>query len=294
MTSTYASAVTGALLLLTACAEASEPEAKEAPASTQVTAPRFYNVSQDPNSLSLMHLEDTNQADDGTFHIIVSQIMRGPENYLAMAVWSVDCPTNRMALLQATKVGQYGGRDEVNFTPEYSVVRAGDTGWVMVRITCDEQSELERPRIFNDDLWTIADRFWASAGRPVQSSLAEPRYFTSGSTDGDLLAAIRDRVEPEITFAGHFSVAFVPCGIGCGTYWFVDRRSGAVTQAPGEAGPGQMTWELQTTPDSEAITVIFGPQDGVASTGCSTRRYQLVGTGFRALGALERTRCPGE
>ena len=45
-------------------------------------------------------------------------------------------------------------------------------------------------------------------------------------------------------------------------------------------------------PDSEEISVVFGPQDGIASTGCSTRRYQLVGTGFRALGTLERSPCP--
>jgi len=98
-------------------------------------------------------------------------------------------------------------------------------------------------------------------------------------------------MEKAITFNGHFSQSYVSCGPGCGTYFFVDRRTGGVVTAPEGNPPTITTWEIAAKRDSDVIRVTFGPMDGVGP-GCFTQHFRLTGHEFIAVDKQSGIRCP--
>jgi hypothetical protein len=121
---------------------------------------------------------------------------------------------------------------------------------------------------------------------------AEPSHFASGGENPELLRQIQLNVEERIGFARHFSVAYVGCGTGCGSYWFVDRRDGAVTQGPEDPSVDQMIWDLETHPESDVVKVTYGPRDGIPDAGCSAQSFVWNGREFEASSSLGRVACP--
>ncbi len=122
------------------------------------------------------------------------------------------------------------------------------------------------------------------------ATVAAPRaYFVDGSRDPTLLAEVVRRADPRASFAGRFAQAFVPCGTGCGSYWFVDRRSGAVIAAPNESRDGETVSDVASRIDSSVVRVAYGPADGVGA--CTARRYRLAGVRFIGLGKRMASPC---
>lgn len=80
-------------------------------------------------------------------------------------------------------------------------------------------------------------------------------FFLDGTKNPALLVAIRRAASPEVAFNRHFSSAFVSCGVGCGSYWFVDRRTGGVVQAPEALTQDVAIWDVQAQATSDTIAV---------------------------------------
>jgi len=117
-------------------------------------------------------------------------------------------------------------------------------------------------------------------------------YFIDGPRNATLLAAIRAGTYSKITFNRHFSVATASCGPGCVSYWFVDRQTGGVVEVPQSGSGGDQTiWDVVTRPESDTITAVYGPADGVP-TRCFARRFRLAGKSFVPLDGPSPAICP--
>jgi hypothetical protein len=134
----------------------------------------------------------------------------------------------------------------------------------------------------------------ADTACPLESGqdVARPSYFVNGDSNPELLRQIQLSVEEEIGFAEHYSMAYVGCGTGCGSYWFVDRRSGAVMQGPADPSEEQMIWDLKTNPESDVVEVIYGPRDGIPSAACSAQSFVRANEKFEASSPPTQVACP--
>lgn len=119
----------------------------------------------------------------------------------------------------------------------------------------------------------------------------QPTHFIGGEKNPTLLAAIQKEVSPEVTFNGHFSLAFVACGPGCGSYWFVDRDTGGVIEVPPSQVEGDMIWDVRGQLNQDTIAVTYGPGDGVPET-CFAVHFRLVGHMFVPLDKRSSVSCP--
>ena len=128
------------------------------------------------------------------------------------------------------------------------------------------------------------------SGQPTPHRLQIARFFYD-SESGTLLRAVRVNMENAITFDGHFSQSYVSCGLACGTYFFVDRRTGGVITAPEGNPPAEITWDVATKRDSNVIKVTFGPMDGVGP-GCVEQHFRLSGHKFFAVDRRLAISCP--
>lgn len=127
-------------------------------------------------------------------------------------------------------------------------------------------------------------------GKPVPRKLHAASFFYAYE-NAAMLPAVRDGMEKGIAFDGHYSRSYVSCGLACGTYYFVDRRSGGVVVAPEGSPPKIVTWDIAANPASDVIKVTFGPMDGVGP-GCFEQHFRLVGHRFAALDRRAAIRCP--
>lgn len=128
------------------------------------------------------------------------------------------------------------------------------------------------------------------AGQPVAHQLQSARFFYEPER-ASLLHAVRENMDKAMTLNGHFSQSYVSCGLGCGTYFFVDRRTGGVVSAPEGNPPTVTTWEVAPKRESDVIRVTFGPMDGVGP-GCFAQHFSLTGHKFVAVDNGSATRCP--
>src|SRR5690242_14054188 len=94
----------------------------------------------------------------------------------------------------------------------------------------------------------------SQAGQLTPHRLQSARFFYEPES-ASLLQAVRESMDKAITFNGHFSQSYVSCGPGCGTYFFVDRRTGGVVTAPEGNPPEITTWEVAARRDSNVIRV---------------------------------------
>jgi len=107
-----------------------------------------------------------------------------------------------------------------------------------------------------------------------------------------LLAAIRKNTSRKIDFNHRFSLSYVDCGTGCGSFWFVDRRTGGVIEAPTSARDDEDTWDVRARQDSDTITVIYGPRDPVGAK-CSSQHFRWSVRKFVPIDRRSATKCPG-
>lgn len=118
-----------------------------------------------------------------------------------------------------------------------------------------------------------------------------PSYFLDGTKNPTLLKSIRAGVAAGIDFNGHFSRAYVSCGVACGSYWFVDRQTGGVAEVPDTPVESRMIWDVRSRAGSDTIAVTYGPRDG-APKACSTRHFRWSGKSFVALDQPTAAKCP--
>lgn len=129
-----------------------------------------------------------------------------------------------------------------------------------------------------------------SAGVP-KARLRQARFFVTGDRNPPLLAAIRAGTDAEISFNGHYSIAFVSCGLSCFSYWFVDRHTGGVIAAPESAIEAEFTWDIAPEADSDRVKMTFGPRDGIPEN-CTEQHFRLDGMAFTELGPRRPVECP--
>ena len=123
-------------------------------------------------------------------------------------------------------------------------------------------------------------------------ALKRPSFFIEPGNDAALLPAIDRHTGDKVDFNRRFSLTFVPCGIGCGSFWFVDRRTGGVVQAPGSALEPEDTWEVEARPDRDVIRVIYGPRHGGVGVRCAARHFRWSGRKFVPLDRRAVILCP--
>jgi len=119
----------------------------------------------------------------------------------------------------------------------------------------------------------------------------QPARFFYEPENRALLQAVRAGMERALTFNGHYSQSYVSCGLGCGTYFFVDRWTGGVIAAPEGSPPREITLDVVARRNSDVIKVTFGPMDAV-DPGCSEQYFRLLGHKFVASGRRSAIRCP--
>jgi hypothetical protein len=133
----------------------------------------------------------------------------------------------------------------------------------------------------------------ASKSTPHRSRLVPARYFADPANRQAGVQAVREHTEREVTLAGHYSQSIVSCGIGCLSFWIVDRRTGAIMDLPPGPADAEFVYEVRGRRESDIIHVIFGSSPTHdAPAHCWARSYRLRGTRFTALGGFSRARCP--
>jgi hypothetical protein len=128
-------------------------------------------------------------------------------------------------------------------------------------------------------------------GPTPKGILQRASFFVNGDRNPTLLAAIRDGMDDRVTFNGRYSNAYVSCGPGCDSHWFVDRQTGGIIEAPVSAVDEEMIWEIAAEPDNDVIKVTFGPRDGI-DRNCSAQRFRLSGRAFVAIDQRAPRNCP--
>ena len=128
----------------------------------------------------------------------------------------------------------------------------------------------------------------------AEPKLKRPSFFMQHGHDAALLGGIDRYTDDKIAFNRRFSLTFVPCGIACGSFWFVDRRTGGVIEAPTTTGPiaSEDTWDVEAKPDSNVIRVIYGPRDPVVGARCTARHFRWTGKAFAPLDQSTAILCP--
>jgi hypothetical protein len=126
---------------------------------------------------------------------------------------------------------------------------------------------------------------------PRRSALRPARFFVDGQRNPTLLAMIRAATERRIGFAGHFSQAYVSCGPSCDSYFFVDRRTGGVTEAPQPRAEAEMIWDVAASPDSDVLKLVYGPRDTTIRR-CSVQHFRWNGKRFLPIDRRAPVACP--
>jgi hypothetical protein len=122
--------------------------------------------------------------------------------------------------------------------------------------------------------------------------MENPRGFRGAGRGPELLREIGERMTADVDFARDFSSAAVPCGTGGTSFWFVNRRTGEVMEAPDAGVPERQTLiDGQTRGDSDIATLIYAERDGMSGR-CSSRRFRWTGRAFDRLGGSQAVRCP--
>ena len=165
-------------------------------------------------------------------------------------------------------------------------------GLVAAAMSLTAFDDPEQPRAEADQAEAHPDPSPAERAPGGTTSRRRPaRFFMNGDRNDPLLEAIRERTDNAIIFGHHFSQAFVPCGIGCWSYWLVDRRNGGVVAVPTSEVEYEMIWEIMANPDSDLMDVTFGPMDGVTES-CSSQSFRWNGHAFIALAERVPVTCP--
>jgi len=134
--------------------------------------------------------------------------------------------------------------------------------------------------------------FCVTAGTAVAQKRMPPFRFADGHKQPYLLSQILRNADKRPSFNRDYYRSNVSCGPGCDSSWFVDRHRRIVIEAPSDfVGGSEMIYEIRATLESDALLVVYGPNDGVGTT-CSARRYVLSGTRFTPVSLRTPTPCP--
>jgi hypothetical protein len=131
------------------------------------------------------------------------------------------------------------------------------------------------------------------AKSPDATALQRPSYFVDGrKKDSFLLSMIQKGMAKNVDFNGHYSSSVVSCGTECVSFWFVDRRTGAVVAAPESPLKNEFIQDVTSKPDSDVVVVTYGPMDPEAAK-CVAQPYRWNGIAFVIAGKRSTAKCPG-
>ena len=129
------------------------------------------------------------------------------------------------------------------------------------------------------------------SAEPPRQKLQPARFFYEPGYH-QMLAAVRAGMDQRVNFNHKYSSSYVSCGPGCGTYFFVDRSNGGVVGVPEGEPPEVTTWDVISKPESNIITVTFGPLSGGIGSKCSAQHFRLIRHAFTATNKRRPIRCP--
>jgi hypothetical protein len=125
------------------------------------------------------------------------------------------------------------------------------------------------------------------------SSLRPPTYFVDGrKADPPLLSLIQQGMDE--TGGKWLASSVVSCGTACDSFWFVDRRTGAVAAAPKNSFTTGYEFILgaRTKRGSDVVSVIYGTTAD-ATDKCLALRYRWAGgKTFDRISTMLPVRCP--
>jgi len=140
---------------------------------------------------------------------------------------------------------------------------------------------------------TKPDQTPAPKIRSHRSRLVPARYFADPANRQAGVRAVREHTERRATIAGRYSQSIISCGIGCESFWIVDRRTGAIMDLPPGSRDAEFVYEVRGRADSNVIQVVYGSSPTHESTAvCRARSFRLTGTRFAALSGFSPARCP--
>lgn len=154
-------------VLLASCADAKESEANAAaqPPSAVHTqgdeGPIYFNISDDPNSPSFLHLDEIERQEGNTFLAARTDLFnRGQPNAFGMGtIWEIDCDGGRMRIIRAAPLAPDVEEPEIVDMPTEWVQPEGPMGRTMQDLVCIGEASLDPDRVFRGDMWGYAQKF---------------------------------------------------------------------------------------------------------------------------------------
>ena len=133
----------------------------------------------------------------------------------------------------------------------------------------------------------------ASKATSHRPRLVPARFFADPANRQAGVRAVREHTERRATIAGRYSQSIISCGLGCLSFWIVDRRTGAIMDLPSGPRGAEYVYEVRGRADSDLIQVIYGSspsheRDAV----CRARSFRLHGTRITAISGFSPARCP--
>ena len=157
------------VVLLASCADAKESEANttvEPPSAAVSTqgdeGPIYFNISDDPNSPSFLHLNEIENQGGNTYLVARTDLFnRGHPNAFGMGtIWEVDCDGERMKIIRAARLAPDIDTPEIVDMPTEWVQPKGAMGRTMQDLVCIGEASLNPAKVFRGDMWTYTQEFW--------------------------------------------------------------------------------------------------------------------------------------
>jgi hypothetical protein len=136
-----------------------------------------------------------------------------------------------------------------------------------------------------------SSRDGAPASGAQAPRLVPAKYFVNPANNGRDIEVIRRNTDPVADIAGGYSRAVVSCGTGCTAFWIIDRRTGAIIDAPESSNAADTVLDIQGRTDSNVVRILYDSPDGSGAI-CRARDFRLSETTLVPLGELSPVACP--
>ena len=118
----------------------------------------YYDISDDSQSLKLVAISDSGQT-GALANIDVIDVTRSP-NMLLANTWRIDCSSERMSIVQTTRVAPGSPVEQADVTTAPINSRSSPQSWRVAQLACTGKGDLVERRTHRGDLSAIAQRFW--------------------------------------------------------------------------------------------------------------------------------------
>jgi len=119
----------------------------------------FYDVSEKPNTLSLVILDQIEFEPGGAFLPVVD-VFRGDRSDGVFQVWRIQCDRREIALLTMQTFGSGGLSDEQEINSPGITLGDGLRDQTLYAIACTDDFELLDRRLFKGSLSDLVEDYW--------------------------------------------------------------------------------------------------------------------------------------